>query len=162
MGDPLSPVTPCLLWPLFVLLSPLSTYLIIGRMTNRSVNWHSFYQKWPLFSIFAKFDLKGPPIHSSPCWIKLWGTFLWAPGSSLELILTLKKSQAPSVVLTFSRFTWMSHHGKMIFLHDFLPFLSQNRKTFPLLLKVLTCSKIVFLYVKLPPEPRWKSEAKYS
>ena len=137
---------------------------ICGRMTNRSVNNHSSYQIWPLFLFLPKLTHGDPQVSQTPT-EGYWGTLLWALSYSLEWSSTPKKLQAPSVVLTFSWDTWMSHHGKNLkikFLHDFLNFLSQNRRTFLLLLKSLPAWKNVFLYVKLPPEPRWKSEPKHS
>ena len=148
-------VTPCLLWPLFVLLSSLRTNLISGQKMNRSLNWHSFYQKWPLFFPFlANFTHRDPRFSQALLNRALRNTFM-----GFRLFLGTNPN-FQKIVSSISGTNFVKGHlneppwkklEKWCFYMIFCLFLSQNRKTFPLLLKVLTCLKNCLFICKINP-----------
>ena len=155
-------VTPCLLRPLIVLLSPLSTYLISKRMTNRSVNWHSPYQKWPLFFHFCQIWLTGTPNSLKLLLNRALGNTFMGPRLFLGANPNPQEIASSIRELTFYGTPEWATIEKWCFYMIFCLFWAKIGKPSPYSLRSLPAWKIVFLYVKLPPKPRWKSQPEYS
>ena len=147
-------VTPCLLWPLIVLFCPLSTYLISGWMTNRPAN-SFFLSKMATFFPFLPNLTHRDPNSVKPLLNGALGNNFMGP----RLFLGIKPNPPKIASCTSGANFVMAHPNeppwkktwKMMFLHDFFAFLSQNRKTFPLPWKVLTCLKNCLFVYKITP-----------
>ena len=113
--------------------------IIHGRMTDGFINWHSSHEKWPLLFLLCQIWLTGTPNSVKPLLNGALGNISMGPRlTPCKKAQPPQNLQTPSVVLTLSWHTQMSHHGKNL-KNDvftwFFPFFEPKSENLPLTLK---------------------------